>query len=99
MKELGLDSGNLVMTWPYLIAAALAAHTSTTGLTIPMKDNPVAHTLTAVSHVIDPSPFDPGGGSPDNQSPPPSHMASVEGNSGQLAYSYPLQVPPGQGGF
>lgn len=99
MAALGLDASTLVMTWPTLIAAALVAHQPTTNLVISMKDNPVAHTLTAVSRVLDPSPFDTGGGDTQNQSPPTSHLASVQGNSGQLAYSYPLQVPPGPGGF
>lgn len=42
--------------------------------------------------------FDVGGGDPQNQSPPAPHFASVQGNAGQLSYSYPLQVPPGPAG-
>ncbi len=99
MAALGLDPGTLVLTWPTLIAAAEAAHQPTTNLILPMQENATAHTLTAVSHVLDPSPFDTSGGDPQNQSPPTSHLASVQGNSGQLAYSYPIQVPPGPGGF
>ena len=38
-------------------------------------------------------------GNPQTQSPPTPHFAQVGDNSGQLTYDYPLQVPPGPGGF
>jgi hypothetical protein len=34
-----------------------------------------------------------------NQSPPSPDLGSVQGNSGQFSYSYPLQVAPAPGGF
>ncbi|MGH2496469.1 MAG: hypothetical protein ACRDIV_17355 [Ktedonobacteraceae bacterium] len=39
------------------------------------------------------------GGDPSNQAPPVPDVASVQGNTGQLSYSYPLLVPPGVAGF
>jgi hypothetical protein len=55
--------------------------------------------LAGQSLVFTPSPFTTGGGNPDNQSPPPTHLASVGGNTGQLSYAYPLQLPPAATGF
>ncbi len=98
VAALGIDPGHVLLTWPTLIAAALQAKKPTTGLTIPMRNDPVAHTLTARSTVLAPSPFD-SASLPANQSLPALHQASVQGNSGQSSYSYPLQLPPGSGGF
>ena len=98
LADLGLDPGNVILSWPTLIAAALQAKQLTTGLIIPMLNDPVAHTLTAQTSVLDASPF-AASGTPANQSLPALHLASVQGNSGQSSYSYPLQVPPGTGGF
>ena len=98
LAGLGLDPGNVILSWPTLIAAALQAKQPTTGFSIPMLNDPVAHTLTAQTSVLDASPFT-ASGTPANQSLPALHLASVQGNSGQSSYSYPLQVPPGTGGF
>lgn len=98
MAALGIDPGHVVLTWPVLIAAALQAKTPTTGLTLPMRNDPLAHTLTAQSMVLAPTPFD-SSSLPANQSLPALHLASVQGNSGQSSYSYPMPLPPGTGGF
>lgn len=58
----------------------------------------MAQTLTAQSSVLGPGPLD-ASGDPQLENPPTSHFASEEGNSGQLSYRYPLQLPPGSGGF
>ncbi|HZU69457.1 MAG TPA: hypothetical protein VFA09_19425 [Ktedonobacteraceae bacterium] len=99
VAALSLDPAHLFMTWPILIATATKAHKPTTGLIIALQNNAAAHTLTASSGVFDPSPFTMGDGESPNQGPPPLHLASVQGNAGQLTYSYPLQVAPGTGGF
>ena len=36
---------------------------------------------------------------PSVQQSPKAHLASVQGNSGNLTYSYPMQLPPGPNGF
>jgi YD repeat-containing protein len=61
---------------------------------------PVAYAAalqTAHSSVFGPGPFilhNDG----QNQMAPSPHLAEVQGNNGQLSYSYPLQVAPGSGG-
>jgi hypothetical protein len=57
LAGLGLDPGNVILSWPTPIAAALQAKQSTTGLSLAMLNDPVAHTLTAQSSVLDASPF------------------------------------------
>jgi len=95
---LNLDPAHILISWPTLIAAAQQAKLPTTGMSSVMSDDPVAHTLTGQSMVLGPASFDLGG-DPANQAPPIPHLGSVQGNTGQLSYSYPLQVPPGTGGF
>ena len=97
LDSLGLDPGKLWMSWPSLITAAAQAHQATLPFSLAMLNDSRTHTLRAKSRqtfsgVI---PFDLGGGDPDNQSPTTPRLASTEGNSGQFAYSYPLQLPPG----
>jgi RHS repeat-associated protein len=98
MDALDIDPAHVYLSWPSLIAAAQQAHQPTTGLILPMQNDSATHTLTTQSSVLGPHPFDMMG-EPQNQSPPALHLASVQGNSGQLAYSYPLRVTPGSGGF
>jgi hypothetical protein len=86
LAALGLDPGHVLLTWPVLIAAALHAKTPTTGLTLPMRNDPLALTLTARSMVLAPTPFD-SSSLPANQSLPALHLASVQGNAGQSSYS------------
>src|SRR6266566_1238253 len=99
LASLGLDPGHLFLTWPALLTAAQKRHASTTGYSIPLSNNTAAHTLTGQSSVLDPQIVNLGAGDPGNQSPPALHLASVQGNAGQLTYSYPLQLAPGSGGF
>lgn len=99
IEALNLNPDKLYMTWPDLLAAARQAKQSTKDFIIPLHNDATTHTLTAQSNVLGPGPFDMGGGSPQNQSPVKPHLASVLGNSGDLSYSYPLQVVPGAGGF
>ena len=99
LDALGMDASHLLMTWPTLIAAAQKAHTSMANLSIPLKDDPTTHTLTGLSYVLDTNVIKFGISDPTNQSPSALHLASVQGNSGQFTYSYPLQVAPGPNGF
>lgn len=92
---LDLDPDHLFLTWPDLIAAAQQAKQPTTGMIIALHNDPRKHTLTGRTSVLGVQPFDMGGGDPQNQSPSTPHFASVQGNAGQVNYSYPLQVPPG----
>jgi len=98
MNALDIDPAHVYLTWPSLIAAAQQAKQPTTGLILPLQNDALTHTLTTQTSVLGPHPFDLTA-EPQNQSPPTLHLASVQGNSGQLAYSYPLRVPPGSGGF
>src|SRR5579859_2998365 len=99
LNALGLDAGHLLMTWPALITAAQTAHASTANFSIPLKNDPQAHTLTAQSTVIDSNVIKYGIATPTVQAPSALHLASVQGNSGQFTYNYPLQVAPGPDGF
>src|SRR6266571_4191401 len=99
LVALDLDPDKLFMTWPDLLATARKANQSTSAFTIALVNDPKAHTLTGQSTVFGPAPLDVGGGDPQNQSPPIPHLASVQGNAGQLSYAYPLQLPPGPAGF
>lgn len=97
MDALDLDPGKLIMSWPDLLVAARNNHKSIKGLIVTLKNDPSTHTLTGESNDL--GRFDMGGGDPQNQSPSIPHLASVGGNSGQLNYSYPLQISPGPAGF
>ncbi|MGH2496411.1 MAG: RHS repeat-associated core domain-containing protein [Ktedonobacteraceae bacterium] len=99
LNVLGIDASHLLMTWPGLMAAAQKAHTSTANLSIPLKNDPAAHTLTGQSSVLDSNIIKFGIATPTDQAPSALHLASVQGNSGQYTYSYPLQVAPGPNGF
>jgi hypothetical protein len=98
LQAMDLNANHLVMTWPSLIQAALAAKQPTTSLTIPLSNDPKTHTLSGQSKVLGPGVFGQVS-TPQVQSPPPTLLASVAGNTGQLSYSYPLQVPPSADGF
>ncbi len=98
MDALGLDPGRVVLSIPQLIAAALKAKKPVTPFELLMQNDPTTHTLTAQSTALTGLTLNLTT-EPQNQSPPTLHLASVQGNSGQLTYSYPLQVPPGPGGF
>ena len=94
---LNLNPAHILLTWPTLLLAAQKAKQPTTNLVIAMHNDPVTHTLTAQSRVFGPGPFilhNDG----QNQMAPSPHLAEVQGNNGQLSYSYPLQVVPGSGG-
>ena len=99
LNALGLDARHLLMTWPTLIATAQKAHASITNFSIPLKNDPKAHTLTGQSTVIASNIIKYGIATPTVQAPSALHLASVQGNSGQFTYSYPLQVAPGPNGF
>jgi len=99
LTALDLNPDRLYLTWPDLLATARKAHQPLTAFMLSLHHDAHHHLLTAQSSVLDPvHPFDLGGDA-QNQSPPPSLFASVQGNSGQSSYSYPLQVVPGAGGF
>ena len=99
LDALGLDAGRLSMTWPTLLVAEQKAHAKVINATIPLRNDPLAHTLTTQSSVLDSHIFDMGGGNPGNQAPPTLHLDAVQGNSGQFTYSFPLYEAPGPNGF
>jgi len=97
IQQMGLDPGSLLLTWPVEIRAALAANTPTTGLVVPMLNDAATQTLTAqvstlgvVASVAT--------GTVTNQAPPKPLAASVQPNTGQLSYTYPITVAPGPNG-
>jgi hypothetical protein len=98
LSLLGLDPGRVMLTIPDLIQAAAQANTSPAAYESLMQNDSTANTLTAQSTTLGPHPFTMTE-EPQNQSPPTLHLAAMQGNNGQLTYSYPLQVPPGPGGF
>ena len=98
IDTLDLDPDSLYMSWPSLLAAARATKASTSGLTIPLTNDPVAQTLTGQSTVLGPGPLTVGGDA-QNQSPPSALLGGVQGNSGQFGLSYPLALPPNARGF
>ncbi len=98
LSSLNLDARKVLLSWPTLMKAARSPKQPTSSLLIPLHNDPARHTLSGQSTVFGPGPFTLSG-PPANQSPPPSPMGSVQGNSGQFSYSYPLQVAPGSGGF
>src|SRR5579883_3507208 len=98
LQALDVNANQIVMTWPSLIQAAQAAKQPLTSLVIPLSNDPQTQTLSGQSRVLGPGIFDQVA-TPQVQSPPPTLLASVSGNTGQLSYAYPLQVPPGAAGF
>lgn len=99
MQALDLDPGQILLTWPGLLTTDTLAKTSTANDVVRFTNNPSAHTLTAQTTVIDLSASLSVGSEPNNQTPPTPLFASVQGNSGNVSYGYPLQVAPGSGGF
>ncbi len=95
----GVDPGHLFLTWPVVLESATKSHPAPAGASVPMVNDPVHHTLTAKTNIIDSNIVNIGVGDPSNQSPPPLHLASMQGNNGQLSYSYPISVAPGPGGY
>ncbi len=98
LDALDLDPGSLYLSWPGLLASARAAKGPTSGLVIPLTNDPLAHTLTGESLVLGPGPLTVAG-DPQDQSPPPALLGGVQGNSGQFGLSYPLSLPPNARGF
>ncbi len=99
MTNLGVDPGHLFLLWPDLIYTARQTHQSLRGLMIPLVEDAKAHSLTARTTVFGNGPFDEGGGDPTDQSPAAPHLATSQGNSGQMSLSYPINMPPGPAGF
>ncbi|HZU69775.1 MAG TPA: hypothetical protein VFA09_21060 [Ktedonobacteraceae bacterium] len=95
IAQMGLDPAQLFLSWPALASAARTNHQSLRPYLIALQDNPKTHTLSGQTTVIANSPFDEGGGNTDNASPPVPLLGTMQGNSGQFVYSYPLTVAPG----
>ncbi len=93
----GLDPAYLLLSQPDGLAAARAAKQSTSPYTTAMTNTAATQTVSAqvtvLAGALDVS------GEPELQTPAKPDLASVEGNSGQLSYSYPLDVAPGADGF
>jgi hypothetical protein len=97
LQGLGLDPGKLLLTWPEQINQAVAAKGSTSGLSVPMSNNATTQMLTAQTSVIG-TIASVGTGTPSNQAPPKPLLATVQPNTGQLSYVYPITVAPGPTG-
>ena len=98
ISGLDLDPGQIFFNWPDLAAADRATHRSTTRDTAHFTNDPATDTLTAQIGVLDNGPLVVSG-DPQNQSPPNPNEASVSGNTGQVSFSYPLQLAPAPDGF
>lgn len=98
LAALGLSANRISLSWPGQLAAAAKAKQSTKGLILPFSHDKTAHTLTATT-TLSPLGIVQIASLPTVQTPPTPHLASVSGNSGNLSYSYPLQLPPGPAGF
>ncbi|HVB25031.1 MAG TPA: hypothetical protein VNG51_24055, partial [Ktedonobacteraceae bacterium] len=98
MTQFDLDPGHLFLTWPTAIMAAAKLHHIATGAMLPLHNDAKTHTLTTPITSVGPGPFT-FTGDPSNESPPVPHLAGVQGNSGQLSYTYPIDTPPGPDGF
>ncbi len=97
MRVLNLNPNNVIFAWTDQLKAAEAAKQPTSGLALPAINNVSAQTLTVQSAVF-------GGiihasGTPAIATPSKPDLYEVSGNSGQYAYSYPIAVAPGTGGF
>jgi len=98
LSNLSLNPGHLYVIWPDLESAAAAAKQSFASYVVPMQNDARASTLTAQTTTFTGTPFVLGSGSNPIQNPPKPNVAEVQGNGGQLSYSYPLVVPPGPPG-
>jgi hypothetical protein len=98
LTALELDPGRVALTFPDRIAAARKAKTSAAADELLMQNDPTTATLSTQSSLLVGSIIELSS-TPQDQSTPTLHLASVQGNSGQLTDSYPLQVSPGPGGF
>ena len=97
LVQMGVGADPLFVSQPQSIADARAANQSTTPYVNVMTNNRTSQTLTAqVTSLAGSLTLT---SSPPLQTPAKPLLASEQGNSGQLAYSYPLTVPPGPGGF
>lgn len=95
LTMLNLVPDRLILAWSDLLNRAHLAHQSNVGLTLALQNDPVAHTLTTSSSVLDSSTFALSSGTPEDQHPPKPLLATVAGNTGQLSFNYPLAVAPG----
>ncbi|HLG75641.1 MAG TPA: hypothetical protein VKX46_04465 [Ktedonobacteraceae bacterium] len=111
IEQMGLDPTRLLLGFPSKAFAdqlaqtrssgassAAKSLTAASGATFPMHYDSKMQTLTAQSTQLMTSPMVVGGGTGTEQSPPKPRFASVQGNSGQLSYDYPISVaqgPPG----
>ncbi|HEU5376574.1 MAG TPA: RHS repeat-associated core domain-containing protein [Ktedonobacteraceae bacterium] len=115
LQDLQLDPDRLFVIWPVVqispgAQATPAVHTQTQtpsaggqpqSQALPMTNDAQQHTLTTqVSGALaSPATASVGTSFADDQSPPKPNFASVQGDSGNLGYSYPIQMAPGPGGF
>ncbi len=97
LTGLGLDPGKLLLTWPEQVDQAVASKQSTSGLSAVMSNNTATQTLTAQTMVVG-TVASVGTGTPSNQAPPKPLLATVQPNTGQLSYAYPITVAPGPNG-
>lgn len=98
MRQFDLDPGHIFLSWPLVSQAAQKAHQAPTASTVILSNNSKTHTLSAKTSFFGPGPFTLSG-DPVNQVPPSPLVGSVQGNAGQLSYTYPISVPVGPNGF
>ncbi|HEX7733346.1 MAG TPA: RHS repeat-associated core domain-containing protein, partial [Ktedonobacteraceae bacterium] len=95
LRNLNMNPNLVRLAWPQQLAAAQSSQT--TGLVMPMANNASAQTLSAQSSTLVgtlavSSP-------PSIANPATPDLFEASGNAGQYAYSYPITVAPGSGGF
>ncbi len=90
LSDLSLNANKLYLIW----SATTPAVASTA---IPLHNNASAAMLTAQVTTLGVTPFVVTGADP-IQTAPSANFASVQGNGGQLSYSYPIVVAPGPEG-
>jgi RHS repeat-associated protein len=102
LERLGVDPRRLALFWPgaqttttTATSSATTTQSSTKDALLPMTQDSPSSTLSVQSSVLSASPLVVTGGTNPIQAPPKPNVAGVQGNGGQLGYSYPLVVAPG----
>ncbi len=98
LAGLNINPNEVILAWPQMLANAAKAKQSGKAYQQRMTNNATTHTVSTQVSTLGMGPLT-AGASPEIQSPPAPHVASVSGNAGQLSYDYPLSVVPGVGGF
>jgi RHS repeat-associated protein len=95
---LNLSPDNIQLSWPESVATAQKNQQPTAPFVTAMTNDPETQTLTAQMTTLGVGALVASGPPALELMPKPLGL-STSGNSGQLAYSYPIQVAPGLNGF